>query len=1003
MLRSSATSIPSLRTLVTLFLALVGSSVLCAQISRNASLQQAPRTAPQVLQTLPAYEGQNVTTVELSGQPGLNIADYRELLAQKADTPFSRDKVDQTINALRNSGRFDAVEFEVRPEPNGIRLLFVLQPALYFGVYEFTGAIGTFTYSRLLQISAYPPRGAYSTVDVENAREALETFFHRSGFFTATVKPSEQIDRFNGLVNVQFTTHLGQRAKFGVVTITGATPQETHLLQSKLHSRMARLKSASVIRGKTFSAKHLMNASTYLEDQLMKQHYLAAQVLLIGANYDRSTNRADVEFNVKTGPLVNVRVQGAHLWSRTRNKLLPVYQQAGLGPELIQEGRQNLASHFQRAGYFDVKVDTQVTQGPSGETIVYNIVKGPRHKFSDLDFIGNQHFSEKQLLDHVKVVKGHFFSHGSYSEQLVHQSVKDLESYYKSNGFSDVKVTPQVRSAANGNIQITFHVVEGAQDIVETMNVQGNDTVPENQLAASGLKVTPGRPYSQKLVDDDRNRILQNYLEKGYLNASFRSIAKSVGKDGHRLLVTYLIQEGPRVQTAKVVMLGRKDTHARIIDRETALTPGAAMREDRLLESETRLYNLGIFDWVEIDPRRTITTQTQEDAVIKVHEAKKNQITYGFGFEVINRGGSIPSGTVAIPGLPPLGLPSSFKTSEKTFWGPRGNFQYTRKNFRGKAESISIGGLAGRLDQRFNIGYLDPYFRFTNWSSNFTLSGEHNSENPVFTSRLAEAGWQLQRALNKNKTNNLFLRYTFRETGLTRLLIPDLVPESDRNVRLSALSASFIRDTRDNALDATKGMYQSAEFGINPSFLGSNFDFARFNGQSAYFRKIFRGIVWANNLRLGLEQPFNGSHVPLSEKFFSGGGSTLRGFPLNGAGPQHTIPACGKPGVPSTCSLISVPTGGDMLFIINSELRIRIPMDLPFVHKKLGVVTFYDGGNVYRTIGFHNFWQNYTNTVGIGVRYKTPVGPVRIDIGHNLNAPPGVKSTQIFVTLGQAF
>ncbi|HZU22085.1 MAG TPA: BamA/TamA family outer membrane protein, partial [Terriglobales bacterium] len=148
---------------------------------------------------------------------------------------------------------------------------------------------------------------------------------------------------------------------------------------------------------------------------------------------------------------------------------------------------------------------------------------------------------------------------------------------------------------------------------------------------------------------------------------------------------------------------------------------------------------------------------------------------------------------------------------------------------------------------------------------------------------------------------------------------------------------------------------------------------------------------------------FNGSHVPISEAFFSGGGSTLRGFPLNGAGPQHTITACGTPGDISTCSPITVPVGGKELVIINSELRIPSPVDLPIVDKHLSFVPFYDGGNVFRAIGFSNFWPNYTSSVGFGFRYATPVGPVRVDIGHNLNPVPGIKSTQIFITLGQAF
>jgi outer membrane protein assembly factor BamA len=162
---------------------------------------------------------------------------------------------------------------------------------------------------------------------------------------------------------------------------------------------------------------------------------------------------------------------------------------------------------------------------------------------------------------------------------------------------------------------------------------------------------------------------------------------------------------------------------------------------------------------------------------------------------------------------------------------------------------------------------------------------------------------------------------------------------------------------------------------------------------------VWGGFVFANSIRLGLEEAFNGSQVPVSENFFTGGGSSLRGFPLNGAGPQRPVQVCSQG--TTNCSLISVPQGGPELFIVNSELRTpQFPM--PII-KKLGFAVFYDGGNVYDRIGFKNFFSDFTNHVGGGLRYSTPVGPIRIDIGHNLNSPPGVKSTQIFVTLGQAF
>ena len=963
---------------------------------QTPAAQQLPQTAPQVKRTLPSYEGQKVTTVELAGRPDLNTQELIPLLAQKPGEPFSQAKVDQSVAALKNSGQFKAVQLEVRPEADGVRVLFVLEPAVYFGIYQFPGADNRFTYSRLLQVANYPPRGAYTPVDVQDASKSLQRFLQRTGYFQARVKTELNTDRAHGLANVIFHVDLGRRAKFGNVVIAGTSPEETKKLVDKLQSFWARLRGSAIRPGKKYKLKTVQSGTQYLENSLMKQKHLAAKVKMQGAEYDPETNRADVHFNVDPGPIVNVDVKGAHIWSWTRHKLLPVYAEIGVDPELIQEGRQNLVSYFQSKGYFDVNVASTVTQQPNGENIVYQITKGPRHKVKAVDLTGNKTIDEDSLAGQITVQKAHFFSHGKFSDKLVKESVSNLEKVYKAEGFSSVKVTPRVVTQS-GNVLVTFVVNEGPRDIVESLNLVGS-TVPVDKLAPHGLKLAPGKPYSQKLADEDRNEITAQYLRLGFLNSSFRETAAPVGNDKHHLRITYQITEGPQVYTSSIVMLGRNVTDRPLISKTIDIPKNKPLREDQMLLSENGLYTLGVFDWASVDPRRQITTQHNEDVLVKVHEAKRNVMTYGFGFEVINRGGSVPSGTVAVPGIPPVGLPSGFKTSEKTFWGPRGTFEYTRKNFRGEAESLSFATFAGRLDQRGSATYSDPLFLGSAWSSNLTFSGEHDTQNPIFSSVLGEGGYQFSRPVSGDKTQTVFLRYNFRETKLTNLLIPELVPVSDRRVRLSTVSGTYTRDTRDNPLDAHKGIYETLEIDLNPEFLGSNVSFARLLGQTAYYKNIGAGIIWANSVRLGLDQPFNNSHVPVSEAFFSGGGSTLRGFPLNGAGPQHTIAACGNPSDPSTCSPITVPVGGNQLFILNSEFRIPVP-----IKKGLGVVGFYDGGNVFPRIGFHDFTSLYTNSIGFGIRYATPVGPIRFDIGHNLNSPPGIKSTQYFVTIGQAF
>jgi outer membrane protein assembly factor BamA len=199
-------------------------------------------------------------------------------------------------------------------------------------------------------------------------------------------------------------------------------------------------------------------------------------------------------------------------------------------------------------------------------------------------------------------------------------------------------------------------------------------------------------------------------------------------------------------------------------------------------------------------------------------------------------------------------------------------------------------------------------------------------------------------------------------------------------------------------LDAHKGVLRSIEIDLNSTKLGSSVNFAKLTSQTAIYRQKVHGIVWAGSVRLGLAQPFASSRVPLSERFFTGGGDSLRGFPLDGAGPQRNIYVCSSGEAAPNCPQINVPSGGNEQLIINAEARIPLP-----IKKGLGIVPFYDGGNVFPTIGFHNFTSLYSNNVGIGLRYSTPVGPIRVDLGHNLNPVPGVKSTQYFISIGQAF
>jgi outer membrane protein assembly factor BamA len=962
--------------------------------SSPGSAQETPST-PVI-----SYEGQRVSAVEIAGRPDLDLKPLQALIAQPIDAPYAQEKVDQTVAALKTAGPFQAVGIDVVPEAAGLRLMFVLQPAEYFGVFSFPGAVKVFSYTRLLQIAGYPRQEPYTARRVQEAQKNLQEFLRQNGYFLAVVEPDIQFDQKRGVVNVVFQATLNQRARLGQVILTGAAPDETARLERSLRSWSARIRGTRLKPGKTYTLKKLQNAAIFLQNQLARRNYLAAQVKLASSKYDPPTNRADITFNITQGPEISVKVTGAGISNRAKRRQIPIYEENAVDPDLVQEGRQNLASHFQAKGFFDVEVKSSLEEHPNHTTVVYDVKTGQRGKVQDVKFEGNRQFSDHELSGRVTVKPARrlFFSRGRFSRRLLTQSVTSLESLYRAAGYSSVKISPQV-TRDNGNVRVAFKVNEGVRDIVASLEVKGNKSIPAAKLAPKGLNLEPGKPYSRELLRKDRDQIAAAYLKQGFLIARVEAEVRPQSNQGHQVDVVYEVTEGPQVHTRMVEPIGEAHTDPKLILNTVNIKTEQPLSATALLLGERQLHTLNVFDWVSVDTRRPIADQSQAEVLVKVHEGKRNSITYGVGFQVVNRGGSVPGGSVAVPGLPVVELPSNFQTSEETIWGPTGSIQYTRNNLRGRAESLSVGAYASRLDLQGTTTWNVPSVLGSSWTSNLSLSVERTSENPLFTAHLGTGILQLQKFLDADKAKALFLRYTFSRTILTNLLIPDLVPPEDRNVRLSGFSASFVRDTRDAPLDAHKGIYESIESDLYPSALGSNTNFVRLLGQAAYYRRIFDdSTVWANSLRVGLEFAFSGAHIPLSETFFSGGGSTLRGFPLDGAGPQRAVPVCNNPADPTTCSQITVPVGGPQLVILNSELRFPLG-----ILSKLGGAVFYDGGNVFPSVGLQDFFSRYSNNVGGGLRYSTPVGVIRFDIGHNLNSIPGLSATQFFFSLGQAF
>jgi len=949
-----------------------------------------------------AFEGRTVDKVEIAAQPSEDLDKLRGLIRQEQGKPFSIDAIKASVAALRETGRFKKVQVSIQFTPDGLQVLFLLPPIYKVGLITFPGAAKALSYTQMLQAVNIPLDAPFVKDQLADKEDALQKYFETQGYFAAAVSNSIKVDDAHHLVNIAFECDMHTRAKVGEVNIEGVTPQEAAGIQHTLTSLSSKISFTSLKPGVPYSRTRIDKSLDRLRAHFRKLGRLAPNVRM-NPTYDSETNRVNLALTIDPGPTVAVKLDGAKIWRRTLEKLIPVYEENSVDQDLIDEGQRNLVSYFQAKSFFDVDVKAEVTKETDHVDIVYHVDKGSKHKVTGISFTGNKYFTTEQLQSHIVVRHAKLIlSRGKYSQDLLKRSAASITTMYRNAGFAKATVTPVVTDH-EPDIDIAFQIEEGPQAKVRNLAIVDPSNEP-TQLKGknSELQLGAGKPFSPYLLQGDRNQVTAWYLNHGYPNVQFDSKVTAVDGDTNLVDVVYKVDEGHREKVGDVLLLGADHTKPKFIRSITDknVEQGDALSQEKLLKSESDLYSVGVFDWASVAPvSETTDEEGQQVVVIRVHESHRNTVDIGGGLEIIPRNGNIPVGSVVVPGIPPVSLGNKFTVSQKSFIGPRGTFQFSRHNLRGKAETATIGIVASRLDQRISLNYADPYLHGSAWSSLFSISAERTTENPIYTALLQSASFQIERQLDKKHTQKVVAGYSYSRTDLSKILIPELVLPQDQRVKLSTVYAQYIRDTRDNPLDAHRGWYQTFNFGVTPTAFGSSSSFVRFLGQTSFYRPVKPWLTWANQFRLGIAAGFgDNGYVPLSERFFTGGPDSLRGFPINGAGPQRPVPVCANPNDPSTCTLISVPDGGRLLAVVNSEARFPIKLI-----DNLGGVVFYDGGNTYSAVSLGQFTNNYTNNIGFGFRYFTKVGPIRVDIGRNLNPVPGVKATQYFVTLGQSF
>jgi len=988
------------------------------------SAQQIPPTPPQnvppsdqpspvsnpALGAISAYLGLPVSQIRFTGVPMREQDHLRELMPQKVSHPLDRDLLRDSLKILFDTGLFADIRVEAEKTDGQVTLTFSTVGNYFVGSVTVEGDPGRPSANQLVSATKLQLGEIFAPEKLERAHKNIQQVMSDNGFYRSAVTHDEHPHPETSQMDVVFRVTPGSPATVGEITVTGTGAYSKGQVEDIAHMHP----------GDRVTADRVSSALQRIRKKYLKQNRLLAQVSIASRIYRPDTNKLDFTFLIEPGPNVDIAVEGFKVRKSAVRKRVPVYEENALDDDLLNEGRRNLLDYMQSRGYFDAKVGIKKQSDPSKNELraVYVIDPGIRHKLVKVIITGNKYFDQTALRSRMQVQPAtRLLSSGRFSQSLLASDINGLQDLYRANGFRKIQIKSTVLDNYGGvekRMALTLEITEGPQILVGDVKITGNSKVPTDDLQ-SRIDTATGQPYSDYRLAGDRDTILNYYFNNGFPDATLEVSTHNEPGNEDRIAVTFSIHEGEQFFVDQILVSGLVHTRPSVVQRKLRVSPSSPLSQEDMLRTQASLYDLGIFSQVDTAVQNPNGQDPSKNVLIDIREAKRYTFNYGLGIEVQT---GQPSASEAVP-------------QGKTGISPRVSLEITRLNFRGLDHTIIFKGHLGRLQQRALISYNAP-----GWLDNdkltlsFTGFYDNTLDITTFTSKRLEGSAQIHQCFGSNEQcvvsgrppTEAVYSFTYRRVQASNLVITsNLIPILSQPTRVGIPAVTFIRDRRDSPLESTKGTYTTLDAGVAASYFGSEADFSRILVQNSTYYTLGKNrppnkrFVFARSTRLGIQNPFgktvilepdqappnDASLIPLPERFLSGGGNSHRGFGLNQAGPRDL-----KTGF---------PLGGSALFLNQLELRLP-PVDLPYVGSNISFAVFHDMGNVFAKPAdmFDKLlrWRqkdpdlclhettytqcdfNYvSHAVGIGVHYKTPIGPIRLDFGYNLN-PPAFPSFQ---------
>jgi len=635
---------------------------------------------------------------------------------------------------------------------------------------------------------------------------------------------------------------------------------------------------------------------------------------------------------------------------------LEIQKRLKLGRVLTREEmeyiKRKIIEAYAKEGYPKVEVEYGLVPKKGASKIVYTIKEGEPEYVKSIRFEGNKSFSSKKLLELMEtkpISLLAFRLKPPFSEEVLKEDVKKIRDFYRSEGFFEAKVDYSVKREGN-RYEISIKIEEGPRYKLKDLNIEGNTLFAYKELVGDILKKNRGGYYRREVIDRLKDNIRKRYSEMGFLGVSVEE-REDVNPEKKSVSLSLKIQEGEPVYVSRIEVQGNYESRDYVIRRELRFQEGELANLKEMERSKTRIFNLGYYEDVSIDPFPS--EGKNWDFVAKVRERFTGQFSVGLGYNQVTgisgfvslrKGNFLGTGDIA-------GISISYGNKYKN-----NSLSYTKRWFLNKPIDLT-----GSL--------YDKRIEYT------TYTVERTGIDLIFSREFAEfwrvgAGVSLQKVNYKNISSNA----------------PPLIQQEAGTRQSRKFLFSLTRDTRDNYLFPSKGSLTEINYSAAVPVLGGNEKFNKIILSHQHFFKdrwLDTGLILSVKGVFGMVEPYGGKRVPLDERFFVGGDFTVRGYKYGYAGPLD----------PNT----NDPVGA------KREVIFSIEANYPLYKNILYGAVFYDTG-----LGFDNWnelkTQNLRGGFGVGIRFITPFAPIKLDWAFKTKKVPGDTSrSKLHFVLGVFF